>query len=261
MVARRTHVVNHIAYSGIARPKTTNCTVAREDDRKTKSAVVAWLVSADMPSSKRSGPMTMPPPMPKNPPRKPATNESNGYNHKVRGVHARTPSAESVPLAFWAIVVAPALVKTVQRTSNPPNCIQYIREHCGALTMLDAKNTTQQPTMRAMARVLSFASSKKVGMSTILNLIALPPFDGRRTWPAPPPPPPPTSLAAPWRCSSNNLVSFLYCWTPFVNDFCSARTRVAISTSTMIHCGVIRFSMTPRVTPAASPGFSITMTS
>mmetsp|Transcript_88755 Transcript_88755/g.255964 ORF Transcript_88755/g.255964 Transcript_88755/m.255964 type:complete len:247 (+) Transcript_88755:188-928(+) len=246
-----------MAYSGMALPSTTNWTVASDEDRKTNMAVVAWLASAAMPSSRSNGPMMIPPPMPRKPPRKPAAVESSGYNHNVVGVHASTPSAASEALAFCMTVLAPAQVKAKQVMIKPPNCIQYALEHCVALSMFAAKNTSQQPRINPMERVLLDASFAKVGMSTNFSLSPAPPL-GARPSASPPPPPEPWPAAA---CSSNTLLSFLNCAMPLVSDFCSARTKVTMSTRTMIHWGLMRFSITPRVTPTASPGFNIMITS
>jgi len=55
--------------------------------------------------------------------------------------------------------------------------------------------------------------------------------------------------------------SFFHSFTPLVKDLWRARTSVTSRTVTISHCGLITLSMTPTVTPAARPGFSIMTTS
>mmetsp|Transcript_42782 Transcript_42782/g.126742 ORF Transcript_42782/g.126742 Transcript_42782/m.126742 type:complete len:256 (+) Transcript_42782:244-1011(+) len=253
-VKMTTHVVNQMAYSGIAFPMTTNWMVARDDDNQTNIAVVAWLASGAMPSSSRSGPMMMPPPMPRKPPRKPATIDMSGYIHRVSSVHSSIPSAYS-PSALFLIVLAPAAVKTKQRPTKPSICIQYGPEHCGAFTRFTAKKTAQHPKMRLRFRWLSWARRAAVRKSASLIWM----FCGLAgTPPGPPEPPGPLDDAA---MAASAADSFLHCEMPLVQDFCSADTRVTTRMQTMSHWGLMMLHMTPRVTPAARPGFSIMITS
>merc|ERR1740117_1935204 len=167
-------------------PSMTNWTVASDEERKTNMAVVAWLASAVMPSSKSKGPMMMPPPIPRKPPKKPATTAKHGYIIMVCGVHSKMPSADSPATdALLPMSLAPATVKKPHMINIEKSCIQYMPLHWGALTMFIKQKAAQQHPMRSIGLVLSRANCLKAGKSASLIWIwALPPAP----WEPPPPP-------------------------------------------------------------------------